>query len=105
MYGSLKKLQKLYFSPNIIRMIESNRIRCVGHVARTAYERNPYRVLLGKRPLGRPKRRWKGNIKMGLGEIVWGGMDWVHMTQYRVQRRTFVNMVTNHDFHKILCNC
>jgi hypothetical protein len=46
-----------------------------------------YRILVGKRkgkrPLGRPKRRWVDNIKMELREIVWDGMDWIDLAQYR----------------------
>jgi hypothetical protein len=56
-----EKLRTLYSSPNIIRQIKSRRMRWAGHVARMG-ERNVYRVLLGKpegkRPLGRPRRRW-----------------------------------------------
>jgi hypothetical protein len=52
-------------------------------------KRNLYRILLGKpdgmRPLGRPKHRWVDNIKMGLREIGWGGMDWIDLTQDRGQ--------------------
>jgi hypothetical protein len=44
---------------------------------------NAYRILVGKpegrRPLGRPRRRWVENIKMDLGEIGWDGMDWVDL--------------------------
>jgi hypothetical protein len=63
----------LYSSPNIIRMIKSRRMRWAGHVARMGETRNGYRILVGKpegkRPLGRPRRRWVDNIKMDLGEI------------------------------------
>jgi hypothetical protein len=56
-----EELRDLYSSPNIIRMIKSRRIRCVGHVARMGEERNAYRLLVrkpeGKRPLGRPRCR------------------------------------------------
>jgi hypothetical protein len=47
----------------------------------------------GKRPLGRPKRRWEDNIKMDLREIGWGDMDWIHLAEGRDQWRTHVNMV------------
>ena len=57
-----KKLNDLYCSPNIVRMIKSRRMRLAGHVARMQYRRCVYSVLVGKsekeRPLGRPKRRW-----------------------------------------------
>jgi hypothetical protein len=63
--------------PSIIRMIKSRRMRWAGHVARMGEKRNAYKILVGnpegKRPLGRPKRRWVDNIKMDLREIGWDG--------------------------------
>ena len=47
----------------------------------------------GKRPLGRTKHRWKDNIKMDLGEVVCGGMDWVDLAQNRERWRALVNAV------------
>jgi hypothetical protein len=62
-----KKLYALYL-PNIIRVIKSRRLRWAGHVARMGERRGAYRALVGKpegrRPLGRPRRRWENNIKM-----------------------------------------
>jgi hypothetical protein len=52
------------------------RMRWVGHAARMGENRNAYRLLVGKRALGRP-RRWLDNIKMDLGEIGQSGMDWI----------------------------
>jgi hypothetical protein len=49
----------------------------------------------GKRPLGRLRRRWVDNIKMVLGEIRWGGMDWSDLVQDRAQRRALVNTAMN----------
>jgi hypothetical protein len=49
----------------------------------------------GKRPLGRPRRRWEDNIRMDLREIVWGGMDWIDLAQDRDQWRALVNTVMN----------
>jgi hypothetical protein len=49
----------------------------------------------GKRPLGRPRRRWEVNIRMDLREIGWGGMDWVDLAQDGVQWRSLVNTVMN----------
>jgi hypothetical protein len=49
----------------------------------------------GKRPLGRPRRRWVDNIKMYLREIGWGGMDWIDLAQDRDQWRAVVNAVIN----------
>jgi hypothetical protein len=70
-------------------MIKSRRMRWAGHVARTGEKRNAYGILVGKpegkRPLGRPRRRWVNNIKMDLDEIEWGGMDWIDLVQDRDQ--------------------
>jgi hypothetical protein len=65
-----EELHILYSSPNIIRQIKSRRMKWAGHVARMGEERNVYRVLTGKsegkRPLGRPRRRWEDGIRMDL---------------------------------------
>jgi hypothetical protein len=62
-------------------------------------KRNSYRILVGKsegrRPLGRPRRRWVGNIKIDLSEIGWDGVDWVNLTQDRDHWRALVNTVMN----------
>jgi hypothetical protein len=62
-------------------------------------ERGAYRVLVGrpegKRPLGRPRRRWEDNIKMDLREIGIDGANWIRLAQDRVQWRAFVNTVMN----------
>jgi hypothetical protein len=61
--------------------------------------RGAYRVLVGKpegrRPLGRPRRRWEDNIKMDLQEVGWGGMDWINLAQDRDRWRALVNAVMN----------
>jgi hypothetical protein len=68
-----KELHNLYSSPSIIRIIKSRRMRWAGHLAQMGEMRNVYRLLVGKaegkRPLGRPRRRWIDNIKMDLLEI------------------------------------
>jgi hypothetical protein len=68
-------------------------------VARMGEGRNVYSVLVGKpkgkRPLGRPRRRREDGIKMDLGEIGWGGVEWIHLAQDRDQWRALVNAVMN----------
>jgi len=63
-----EELHDLYCSPNIIRVIKSRRMRWAGHVAHVGERRGVYRVSVGKpegkRPLGRPRRKWEDNIKM-----------------------------------------
>jgi hypothetical protein len=93
------ELHSLYSSPNIVRVIKSRRMRWVGHVARMGEGRGVYRILAGrpegKRPLGRPRRRWEDNIKMGLRETGIDGANWIQLAQDRVQWRAFVSMVMN----------
>jgi hypothetical protein len=80
-------------------MIKSRRMRWVRHVARIGEGRNVYRFSVGrpkgKRPLGRPRRRWEDNIKMDLREIGIDGTNWIELTQDRVQWWAFVNTVMN----------
>jgi hypothetical protein len=68
-----EELPNLYSSPSIIRMMKPRRMRWAGHVARMGEKRNACRLLAGKpegrRPLGRPRRRWVDNIRMDLGEV------------------------------------
>jgi hypothetical protein len=79
-----EELNDLYSSPNIIRAIKSRRMRWAGHVARMGEGRGAYRILVGRpegrRPLGRPRRRWENNIKMDLQDMRWGawsGLIWL----------------------------
>jgi hypothetical protein len=81
-----EELHNMYSSPNIIRQVKSRRMRWAGHMARMGEERKLYKVLMGKlkgkRPLGRPRRRWEDGIRMDLREIglgVWIGFDWLRM--------------------------
>jgi hypothetical protein len=81
-----EELNDLYSSPNIIRVIKSRRMRWAGHVARMAETRGAYRILVGRpegrRPLGRPRRRWEDNIKMNLREVgweAWTGLSWLRI--------------------------
>jgi hypothetical protein len=68
-----EELHNLYSSPSIIRVIKSRRMRWAGNAARMGEGTNTYRILVGKlegkRPLGRPRRRWVNNIKMDLREV------------------------------------
>src|SRR5215510_13087939 len=68
-----EELKDLYSSPRIVRVVKSRRMRWAVHVARMGEERGVHRVLVGKpegkRPLGRPRRRWEDNIKMDLQEV------------------------------------
>jgi hypothetical protein len=68
-------------------------------LARMGETRNIYSILVGKpkgkRPLGRPRRRWVDNIKMDLRETRWVGMDCIDLAQDRNQWRALVNMVMN----------
>ena len=65
-----EELNDLYSLPNIVRVVKSRRMRCAGHVARMGEDRGVHRVLVvkpeGKRPMGRPRRKWEDNIKMDL---------------------------------------
>jgi hypothetical protein len=70
-----------------------------GHVTRMGEKRNAYRLLVGKpegrRPLGRPSRRWFNNIRMNLIEVGWGVVDWIGLAQDRGSWRAVVNSVLN----------
>jgi hypothetical protein len=54
-----------------------------------------YRILVGKRPLERPRHRWEDGIRMDLGEIGWGNVEWIQLAQDRGRWRAFVNTVMN----------
>ncbi|KAJ4432156.1 hypothetical protein ANN_20772 [Periplaneta americana] len=93
------ELHALYSSPDIIRNIKSRRLRWAGHVARMGESRNAYRVLVGrpegKRPLGRPRRRWEDNITMDLREVGYDDRDWIGLAQDRDQWRAYVRAAMN----------
>jgi hypothetical protein len=71
-------------------------------VDRMGEGRGVYRILVGrpegKRPLGRPRRRWENNIKIDLRETGIDGMNWIRLSQDRVRWRTFVSMFMNLRF-------
>jgi hypothetical protein len=80
----IEELNDLYCSPNTVRVIKSRIMRWVGHVARMGERRSVYRVLVekpeGKRPLGRPRRRWEDNIKIDLLKVgVRTGLIWLRI--------------------------
>ncbi|KAJ4443845.1 hypothetical protein ANN_05632 [Periplaneta americana] len=93
------EVHTLYSSPDIIRNIKSRRLRWAGHVARMGESRNAYRVLVGrlegKRPLGRPRRRWEDNIKMDLREVGYDDRDWINLPQDRDRWRAYVRAAMN----------
>jgi hypothetical protein len=94
-----EELHGLYSSPSIIRVIKARRIRWTGNVARMVEVRGAYNILVerpeGRRPLGRPRRRWEDNIKMDRREIRFGDVDWIHLAQDRDRWRAVVNTVMN----------
>jgi hypothetical protein len=94
-----EELRDLYSSPSKIRIIKSRRMRWAGHVARMGEKRKAYRLLVGKpegkRPLGRSRRRWVDNIRMDLGEVGWGDVDWIGLAQDRNRWRALVNSILN----------
>ena len=92
-----EELRDLFSLPNIVRVVKSRRMRWTGHVARMGEGRGMHRVLVGKpegkRPLGRPRRRWE-DIKMDLQEVGRGG-DWTELAQDRDRWQELVNTVMN----------
>jgi hypothetical protein len=88
-----------YSMPSIIRITKSRRMTWTGYVARMGEKRNVYRLMVGrtegKSPLGRPRRRWIDNIKMGLLEIGLSVVDWIGLVQDRYSWRALVNAVMN----------
>jgi len=94
-----EELNDLYYSPNIVRVIKWRRMRWAGHVTRMGEKRGVYRVLVGKpegrKPLGRPRRRWVDNIRMALQEVGCGYMDWIGLAQDRDRWWTLIIAVMN----------
>ena len=91
------ELHALYSSPNIIRNLKSRRLRWAGHLAHMEQFRNEYRVLVrkpeGKRPLGRPRRRWEDNIIMELKEIGCDPRDWIALAENNDQWLAYIRAV------------
>jgi hypothetical protein len=94
-----EELHNLYSSPDTIRQVKSMRMRWAGHVARMGEERKVYKFWVGKpegkRPLGRPRRRWEDGIRMDLREIGVGCVDWIRLSQDRDRWRAVVSAVMN----------
>ena len=80
-------------------MIKSRRLRWAGHVVRMEDGRSAFKILTGKhtgkRPLGRPRRRWEDNIRMDLEEIGINAGSWVDLAQDRDYWRALVNAALN----------
>ena len=80
-----------------MRVVKSRRMRWAGHVARMGEDREVHRVLVGKpegkRPLGRPRRRWEDNIKMDLEEVGVCRGDWMELAEDRDGWRALVGTV------------
>jgi hypothetical protein len=94
-----EELHNLYSSPDIIRQVKSRRMRWEGHVAHMGEERKVYKVLVGKpkgkRPLGRPRRRWEDRVRMDLRKIGLGGVDWIRLAQDRYRWWAVVSAAMN----------
>jgi len=95
--GEWKKLHNEEL--NIVWVVKSRRMRWAGHVVRMGEDRGVHKVLVGKpegkRPLGRPRRRWEDNIKMDLQEVGGGRGDWMELARDRDKWRAFVGTVRN----------
>ena len=94
-----EKLHSSYRLPNKVRVIISRRLRWAGHLARMEEGRSAFKILTGKpagkRPLGRPKRRWEDNIRMNLKEIGNNMRNWDDWAQDRDYWRVLVNATLN----------
>jgi hypothetical protein len=102
--GSSRKLHNeelhgFYSSSGVVRVIKARKMRWAGHVARMEEVRGAYNILVGRpegrRPIGRPRRRWEDNIKMDFREIGFGDVDWVNLAQDMDRWRALVNTVMN----------
>jgi len=93
--------QEIYavYSASNIRVVKSTIMSWAGHVARMGERRGAYTVLVGKpegkKPLGKPRRRWEDGIEMDLQEVGWRHVDWVDFAQDRDRWRAVVNAVMN----------
>jgi hypothetical protein len=85
------ELNYLYSLPNIVRVVKSRRMRWAGHRVHRMLVGKPE----GKRPLGRPRRRWEDNIKMDVQDVAGGSGDWMELAQDRDGWRALVSTVKN----------
>ena len=94
-----EELSDLCSLPNAVRVVKSRRMRWAGHVAPMRGGEGVHRVLVGKpegkRPLGRPRRRWEDNIKMEHQEVRGGCEEWMELAQDRDRWRALVSTVMN----------
>jgi hypothetical protein len=94
-----EELHGLYSSPSIVRVVKARRMRWAGHVGRMKEVTGAYNILVGRpegrRPLGRPRRRWEDNIKIDPRKMGFGDVDWIHWAQDRESWRALVNTVMN----------
>jgi hypothetical protein len=94
-----EEFRDLFSSLNKVRIIMSRRMRWAGHVVRIGEKRNAYRSLVGKRegnrPLGRPRCRWVDNVRMDLGKVGSGDVDWIGLAKDRNRWGALVNSVLN----------
>ncbi|KAJ4450934.1 hypothetical protein ANN_02369 [Periplaneta americana] len=96
---ALRALKNPHNTSCCIRNIKSRLLRWAGQVARIVESRNAYRVLVGrpegKRPLGRPRRRWEDNIKMDLREVGYDDREWINLAQDRDRWLAYVRAAMN----------
>jgi hypothetical protein len=94
-----EELHDLYSSLSIVRVIKARRMRWAEHVASMRQVRGAHNILFGRpegrRPLGRPRRRWEDNIKMDLREMGFGDVDWIYLAQDRDRWWALVNTEVN----------
>ena len=97
-----EELNDVYRYPNVIRVIKSRRMIRAGHVASMEEEERCVQGFdgepEGKRPLGRPRRRWEGNINIYFQEVGWG-MDWMVLAQVKHRLRALVKAGLNVRVH------
>jgi hypothetical protein len=87
------------FVPDILETLLTQYLRLADHVASMRQMKKVYKILVrkpkGKRPSGRPRLRWEDNIRMGLRELGWEGVDWINLALDRDQWRVLVNTLMN----------